>query len=166
MNEIFCDWSANRGNPKGQLVLVFFRLAQWCRNLPEPWWLLTIPVLVTYRLGVEWGMGIELRFKTKVGPGLRLFHGQGLVVHEGTVFGSGCTLRQNTTIGNKSLPDGTPSVCPAIGDNVDIGANSVVIGPITVGSSSVIGAGSVVVKDVPADAIVAGNPARVLRTNS
>ena len=166
MNEIFCDWSVNRGNPKGQLVLAFFRLAQWCRNLPEPWWLITIPILVTYRLGVEWGMGIELRFKTKVGASLRLYHGQGLVVHEGTVFGVGCTLRQNTTIGNKSLADGTPSACPVIGDQVDIGANAVIIGPITIGAGAVIGAGSVVVKDVAANAVVGGNPARVIRTGA
>jgi putative colanic acid biosynthesis acetyltransferase WcaB len=165
MSKIFCDWEANRGNSKGRLVLVLFRLAQACRELPHPWWLLTIPYLAFYRLTVEWSLGIELRFKTKVGPGLRLYHGMGLVIHEGTVLGAGCVLRQNTTIGNKAAGTEADDACPMIGDGVDIGANAVVLGPISVGDGAVIGAGSVVVKDVPPGAVVVGNPARVIRTS-
>ncbi len=163
MNALLCDWQANRGNPKGQLVLLFFRLAHATRSLPEPWWLLGLPVLAAYRLLVEWGLGIELRYKTRVAPGLRLFHAQALVVHEGTVIGANCTLRQSTTIGNKTLADGSESGCPVLGDGVDVGANSVILGPVKIGDGAVIGAGSVVVKDIPARSVVAGNPARVLR---
>ena len=162
MKDWFCDWEANRGNAKGRLVLLLFRVAQWVRGWPEPWWLLGAPVLAFYRLHVEWVLGIELRFKTRVGPGLRLFHGQGLVVHEGTVIGAHCTLRQSTTIGNKTLADGTPSGCPVLGDRVDVGANAVLIGAIKIGDGAVIGAGAVVVRDVPPGAVVAGNPARVI----
>ncbi len=163
MSPLFSDWSANRGNPKGQLVMLFFRIASAIRALPDPWWLLGAPWLAFYRVIVEWGLGVELRYKTRIGPGLRLFHAQALVVHEGTVIGANCTLRQSTTIGNKTLPDGSQSGCPVIGNNVDVGSNSVVLGPIKIGDGAVIGAGSVVVKDVPARAVVAGNPARVLR---
>ena len=162
MNAIFQDWDANRGNEKGQLVLLLFRAAQWVRGWPEPWWLLGAPVLALHRVGVEWVLGIELRFKTRVGPGLRLFHGQGLVVHEGAVIGAHCTLRQSVTIGNKTLADGTPGGCPVLGDRVDVGANAVIIGAIKIGDGAVIGAGAVVVKDVPPGAVVAGNPARVI----
>lgn len=160
---LLCDWNANRGNLKGQIVLVLFRLAQAARSLPAPLWVLTIPYLVWYELFVMWSLGIELRYKTKVGPGLRLFHGQALVVHEGTVIGPGCTLRQSTTIGAKTLPDGTTSACPVLGEGVDVGANAVIIGAVTIGDRAVIGAGSVVVKDVAAGAVVAGNPAREIR---
>ena len=55
-----------------------------------------------------------------------------------------------------------PSACPVLGDGVDVGANSVIIGAIKIGDRAVIGAGAVVVKDVPPGAVVAGNPARVI----
>jgi len=156
---IFCDWRANRGNPKGQLIMLLFRLAHAARALPSPWWLITAPYLAFYRVSVEWVLGTELRYKTRIGPRLRLFHAHALVVHEGTVIGADCTLRQSTTIGNKS-PDGG---CPILGDGVDVGANVVILGPVKIGDRAVIGAGSVVVKDVPAGAVVAGNPARIIR---
>ena len=163
MNQWLCDWDANRGNSKGQLVMLLFRIAQSVRRLPDPWWLLGAPYLVCYRLLVEWVLGIELRYKTQVGPRLRLFHAQALVVHEHTVIGEDCTIRQSTTIGNKTLLDGESGACPVIGDRVNIGANAVILGGITIGDGAVIGAGSVVVKDVAAGAVVAGNPARVIR---
>lgn len=53
---------------------------------------------------------------------------------------------------------------PVIGDNVEIGANVTIIGGVTIGDSAVIAAGCVVVKDVPSGSVVAGNPARVIRT--
>jgi putative colanic acid biosynthesis acetyltransferase WcaB len=160
---LFCDWDANRGNIKGRLVMFCFRLASACRRLPAPLWWLTIPYLIWYELTVIWSLGIELRYKTKIGPGLRLYHGQALVVHEGTVIGANCTLRQSTTIGSKQLADGTQSACPILGESVDVGANAVILGAVRVGDRAVIGAGSVVVKDVSPGAVVAGNPARVIR---
>jgi putative colanic acid biosynthesis acetyltransferase WcaB len=160
---LFCDWEVNRGNPKGQIILLLFRCAHALRALPDPWWLPGLPALAAYRLLVEWVLGVELRYKTRIGPRLRLYHAHALVVHEHTVIGADCTLRQSTTIGNKVLADGSPGACPVLGDGVDVGANSVILGAINVGDRAVIGAGSVVVKDVPAGATVAGNPARILR---
>jgi putative colanic acid biosynthesis acetyltransferase WcaB len=107
-------------------------------------------------------LGIELPRKTTVGEGLSLYHGQALVVNKGTIIGNNCVLRNSTTIGHKKLADGTFSACPRIGNNVDIGANVCIIGDISIGDNVIIGAGSVVTKDVPADCVVVGNPARVL----
>jgi putative colanic acid biosynthesis acetyltransferase WcaB len=163
MNRITCDWAANGGNPKGRIVLILFRLAHWIRTWPAPWWLIGAPYLALYELLVEWLLGIELRFKTQIGPGLRLYHGQGLVVHERTVIGSHCTLRHGTTIGNKSADD---EACPVLGDNVDVGAQVIILGGVRIGDGAVIGAGSVVVKDVSARSVVAGNPARPIGQSS
>jgi putative colanic acid biosynthesis acetyltransferase WcaB len=160
---LFSDWSANRGNLKGRLVLVCFRLAVACRRLPSPLWWLTVPYLIWYELTIIWGLGIELRYKAKVGPGLKLYHGHALVVNDGVVIGARCALRHCTTIGSKQLPDGSESACPVLGDDVNVGANAVILGPIKIGDRAVIGAGAVVVKDVPAGAVVGGNPARVIR---
>ena len=158
-----CDWAANRGNPKGQLIMLLFRAAQTVRGLPAPWWLLGAPLLGFYDVLVHWFLGVELRYKTRIGPGLRLFHAHALVVHEDTVIGADCTLRQSTTIGNKPAADGSEGGCPVLGNRVDVGANAVILGPIRIGDGAIIGAGSVVLKDVPPGAVVAGNPARILR---
>lgn len=75
--------------------------------------------------------------------------------------GGGCIFRQLTTLGTKSTKQ--PLDAPTIEDGVDFGANVTVIGDIRIGRNAIIGAGSVVVKDVPAYAIVAGNPAKVIK---
>lgn len=159
--DIFQDWAANRGNPKGRLVLLLFRIAHLLRQN------VVVAVLffwyfILYRIGVEWLLGIELPWKTRIGPGFRVDHGQALVINDGTVFGANCTVRNSTTIGNKRLPDGTYSRAPRFGDRVDVGANAIIIGPITIGSDVAIGAGAVVVKDVPANSVVVGNPGRII----
>jgi putative colanic acid biosynthesis acetyltransferase WcaB len=160
---LFQDWKANAGNPKGRVVMVLFRLAHLARC--GPFWIRPLAVLYgpAYRLGVEWLLGVELPWKTQVGAGLRIDHGMGLVVNDGTRIGAGCFLRHNTTIGNKQLQGGAYSTCPVLGDRVDVGANVVIIGPVRVGDDALIGAGAVVVKDVPASAVVVGNPARIVR---
>lgn len=135
------------------------RAEQWKRRHPMLG-LLVFPVLALYKVIVEYILGVELPAAVAPGKGFQLFHGVGLVVHPRSTLGKGITLRQNTTIGTKRLPDGTESAAPILGDHVNVGANSVIIGPVTIGAGVVVGAGAVVVKDVPAGAVVAGNPAR------
>jgi putative colanic acid biosynthesis acetyltransferase WcaB len=158
---IFQDWASNRGNTKGRIILVLFRLAGVIRGNAFLRIILFF-YLPFYRLIVEWTLGIELPYTIKAGHSLKLFHGQALVVHEKVTIGNFCTLRQSTTIGNKQLANNAYSNCPVLGDHVDVGANVCIIGDITIGDHVVIGAGSVVTKNVPSGAIVVGNPARVL----
>lgn len=156
---ILQDWSANSGSPKGRFVLVFFRACQLIRRWPDGLWILGSPALAAYVLLVHWVLGIELDYKTAVGPGLILRHGVGLVVHRNAVIGAGCMLRQGVTIGERRN-DGR---CPVLEDRVEIGANAVLLGPVRIGESSVIGAGAIVLHDVAAFTAVAGNPAVVIK---
>jgi putative colanic acid biosynthesis acetyltransferase WcaB len=163
---LFQDWSENKGSSsKSRLVLILFRSAQIIGNFPNSFYLFSKIYCNFYILIVEWILGVELPWNTQVGSNLKLLHGVGLVVNSQTKIGSNCTLRHSTTIGNKKLHDGSYSDCPQIGNNVDIGSNVVIIGSISIGDNAVIGAGSVVVKNVPAYAVVAGNPAKVIRTH-
>jgi putative colanic acid biosynthesis acetyltransferase WcaB len=159
MREILQDWEANRGNIRSQLILACFRLAQICHRLPRPLRWIGWPHLAVYEFIVVWELGIELNYKARIGPGLRLYHGTALVVHEAVVMGSHCILRHCTTLGMRR----EAADCPIIGNHVDIGSNSVLIGRITIGDHAVIGAGSVVLHDVPPGAVAAGNPAKIIR---
>ena len=77
-------------------------------------------------------------------------------------IGKGCSFLQNTTFGNKLNKDGV-YVRPWLGDNVDVGANVVVIGGVRIGNNVKIGAGSVVTKDIPDNCTVVGVPGRVVQ---
>ena len=161
---IFQDWQINQDTSlKSRLSLCLFRSAQLAGKLPPFLSILSKAYCFIYQLLVEWILGIELPWDTQVGTNLKLQHGHALVVNHGTVIGSNCTLRHATTIGNKRLSDGSYSDSPQIGNNVDIGSNVVIIGAVCIGDNAVIGAGAVVVKDVPKNSVVVGNPAKVVR---
>jgi serine O-acetyltransferase len=113
--------------------------------------------LVLRRL--RYRMGINLPYSTPIGPGLLIGHTGGIVVNATTVIGRNCNLSHNVTIGENK---GTLAGVPRIGDNVYIGPGAVVIGDISIGNGSAIGANSVVVDNVPSGVTVAGAPARVV----
>lgn len=156
---IFQDWHANEGSPKGRFVMLFFRLCQRIRRLPSGLWILGSPVLGLYVLLVHWIMGIEIDYRSDIGAGLCIRHGTGLVVHPDVRMGVACILRQGVTIGDRLPRKGVP----VLSDNVNVGAGALILGPIRVGEGAVIGAGSVVINDVAAGSVVAGNPARTIR---
>ena len=87
------------------------------------------------------------------------YWGLGVVIHPDVVIGADCTIAQNVTIGRN--PGDTH--VPVLGDRVYVGAGAVIFGEITIGDDTMIGANSVVLADVPARAVVAGVPARVIR---
>lgn len=90
-------------------------------------------------------------------------HPIGIVINGSVKVGYECLIRQNVTIGRGSYKESTGREYPVLGNRVQVGANAIIIGGITVGDDAIIGAGSVVVKDVPANAVVAGNPAKFIR---
>lgn len=102
--------------------------------------------------------GADIPINTKMGQGLMIPHPNGIVIHPGVTIGSQCLIHQQVTIGVKR-GNKTP---PTIAANVDIGAGAKIIGAINIGESVLIGANSVVTKDVESYAIVAGVPAKVI----
>ncbi len=107
-------------------------------------------------------LGCDINPDTKIGNGFELFHSaRSTVISPNTVIGDNVSIRQNTTIGAKGY-DGADN-SPVIGNNVTIGPNVCIIGHVIIGNGVVIEAGAVVVKDVSENAVVAGNPARIIR---
>ena len=162
---LFQDWQANKGNLKGRVILVLFRIARLLRNSSPPIMILGIPFLVTYRIMIEWILGIEIPWNLELGENAKLYHGQALVINDNSKIGANVTIRHSTTIGAKVAKDGR-SLAPRIGNNVDIGSNVVILGSVSIGDNAIIGAGSVVVKDVEAGTVVAGNPAKAVRSTN
>ena len=103
--------------------------------------------------------GIEIHPAARLGPGLFIDHGMGVVIGETAEVGENVTLLQGVTLGGTSLR--REKRHPTLGDHVVVGAGATVLGAITVGDRSRIGAGSVVVRDVPANAVVVGVPGKV-----
>lgn len=159
VSDIFSDWSTNRGDIRIQLALLLFRTARRIRTSRVPIAkLFGRPFCFLYLVIVEWTWGIELPWATSVGPGLRIYHGTGIVVNGNTRIGKDVTLRQGVCIGARTATG--PS--PTIADGVQIGAGAIVLGGVNIGANANIGAGAVVLADVPAAAIAVGNPARVI----
>lgn len=154
--EILQDWRVNAGRPLIQVALVLFRLAQVTRRARR-WRIFSYPTSIAYRAFSLTVVGFDMPIRTRVGSRLRVHHGIGLVVHADSVIGSEVTLRQSTTLGSKR-PNEAPTIC----DGVDVGANVVIIGPVTIGKAARIGAGSVVTRSVDEGLTVVGNPARPL----
>jgi serine O-acetyltransferase len=103
--------------------------------------------------------GIEIHPAAKLGPGLFIDHGMGLVIGETAEVGENVSLLQGVTLGGTSVR--REKRHPTLGDNVTVGAGAAILGGFTIGAGSRIGAGSVVVREVPENSVVVGVPGRV-----
>ncbi len=105
--------------------------------------------------------GIEIHPGAKIGSGLFIDHGHGVVIGETTVIGDNCTLYQGVTLGGTGKEQGKRH--PTLGNNVMVSAGAKVLGSFTIGDNSKIGAGSVVLSEVPPNSTVVGVPGRVIK---
>lgn len=140
------------------MLIHWYRLAHFLYSMHIPF----LPKLIYYVQYILFNSSVPasciIGKKTKFAYG-----GIGVVIHYRAEIGANCMIGQNITIGGRS---GHYDV-PKIGNNVEICAGSRVLGPIKVGDNAIIGANAVVIKDVPANAVVAGVPAKIIkfRTN-
>jgi serine O-acetyltransferase len=120
-----------------------------------------IPLLPRFLANVaRFLTGIEIHPAARIGKGVFIDHGSGVVIGETSEIGDGCTIYQGVTLGGTSLSHGKRH--PTLGRNVTVGVNASVLGAIVLGDNAKVGGGSVVVKDVPANATVVGVPARIV----
>lgn len=138
-------------------TLVLYRFAHYLDRYKYLQWLV---MLVTYCQNVLSGCYISP--KAEIGRGFRLPHPVGVVIGEHVVIGNDVTIYQSVTLGSHGKA-GQRRDYPIIEDAVVLFANSVIIGGVRVGRGSIVGANSVVTKDVPEYSVVAGVPAKLTR---
>ena len=108
--------------------------------------------------------GIEIHPGAKIGRGFFIDHGMGVVIGETAEIGKNCTLFHGVTLGGTGKHEGKRH--PTIGDNVFIGAESILIGPMKVGSNVKIGADTTIInKDIPSNCTVVGTPGMIVKLN-
>lgn len=107
--------------------------------------------------------GIEIHPGAKIGKGLFIDHGMGVVIGETTEIGDYCTLYQGVTLGGTGKDHGKRH--PTLGNHVLVGSGAKILGPFHVGDNARVAAGAVVLEEVPANATAVGVPARIVRLN-
>lgn len=144
----------------GFRALAVHRFGNWRMSVRSR--LLRAPLSMLYRWGYRHCRnvyGIEIPYTATIGRGVIVEHQGGIVVHGASVIGDGSIIRQNCTLGLRSLD--RLDEAPIIGKRVNIGAGAVIIGRVTIGDDAAIGANAVVMRDVPAGALAVGVPAMV-----
>jgi serine O-acetyltransferase len=144
----------------GFIATCVYRYGRWTRTIQPK--ILSYPFKLTYyllHLLVDLTLGINISTNADIGPGLYVGHFGGIFLHGD--MGANCSVTQGVTVGYKG--GGKSTHPPRVGNNVYIGAGAFVIGNITVGDNSVIGANTTVVKDVPPDSLVVSAEPRVIQ---
>jgi serine O-acetyltransferase len=164
MNRLIEDLKAHREGllAAGFWAVIVYRFGharfvignKWLRL---PW---TILYVVLSKL-IEIFCGITIGSTARIGRRFSIEHHGCIIIHGSVVIGDDCMIRQEVTIGNSRADD--PLAAPTIGNRVEIGAGAKILGRITIADDVIIGANAVVVRDAPANAIVAGVPAKVIR---
>ena len=145
-----------------EILLCYPGLHALClHRISHKLWHLGLPLLP--RLLSQLGRlltGVEIHPGARIGSGVFIDHGMGVVIGETAVIGNRCLLFQGVTLGGTGKQTGKRH--PSLGENVVVGAGAKVLGAISVGANTRIGAGSVLLRDVEPDCTVVGVPGRVI----
>lgn len=107
--------------------------------------------------------GIHLGLTASIGENLKLPHPLSIVIGEGVRIGANCTIYHNVTLGAKHTTHGQEYSYPTIKDNVIIYTDVIILGDVTVGENTIIGAGSLVKSDLEPNSVYAGNPLKKIK---
>jgi serine O-acetyltransferase len=142
----------------GFWITATYRFGAWARTIPwRPLRVLLRVVHVTAAWPWRFFKSVEISSRTVVGPGFCMHHPHCIIVAPDVVIGARCTLYHEVTLGRGPVPG-----VPTLGDDVVVFAGAKVLGGIRIGGGAQVGANAVVVRDVPAGAVVAAPPARAL----
>jgi|SRR5690625_4018766 len=120
-----------------------------------------LPLIIKNKISTNFSSYISL--KAEIGENIEFRHFSGVVIGDGVSIGDNVIIYQQVTLGGKNLGDGKKNIYPVIKDNVTIFSGAKILGAVTVGENSIIGANSVVINDVPKNSIVAGVPGKVIK---
>ena len=139
----------------GLHALIFYKITHGLRQMKVPFF----PRYIS-QLG-KFFTGIEIHPGAVIGKSFFIDHGMGVVIGETTIIGDNVTIYQGVTLGGTGKERGKRH--PTIGNNVVVGTGAKVLGNITIGDNSYIGANAVVIKDVPPNSTVVGVPGRITK---
>jgi len=141
----------------GFRAVFFFRIGRWCR-LKRLGLVAAFFERLMRHLSHCW-----ISTLADIGPGFIVAHVCGIIVPPGIHMGENCTIRQNVTLGgNYGKKNEKGRTNPWLEDNVSIGPGAVILGPVTIGSNTIIGANAVVTTSVPNNSVVAGMRAEII----
>ena len=146
--EVFLTYS-------GFHALLSYRIAHWFWNRRIP----LFPRIISQL--ARWLTGVEIHPGATIGTGFFIDHGMGVVIGETTEIGDYVTLFQGVTLGGTGKERGKRH--PTLGNHVVVGAGAKVLGGIRIGDNVKVGANAVVLRSVPANSTVVGNPGRIVK---
>ena len=156
------DWNSHERDiwRQGLWVMMVYRFGRWRYRFG--WRIIRAPLSLLYKIlfkCIQIVTGIELPCEATIGKRFRIDHFGGIIISGDTVLGDDVVVRNGVTIGlRRTGVRGSP----VIGNRVDIGAGAKILGSIAIGDDVAIGANAVVLKDVPANSIAIGVPARII----
>lgn len=139
-------------------AMIHYRVAHWLYARGHYFWARWVSQRAVRKTGIEIHPG------ARIGKGLFIDHGNGVIIGETAIIGDNVTLYQGVTLGGTGKEHGKRH--PTVGNNVMISAGAKVLGSFTIGDNSKIGAGSVVLEEVPPGSTVVGVPGRVVKRSN
>jgi serine O-acetyltransferase len=143
-------------------IVLLFRLGSYCdKKIPIIGKILRF--IIEYLIRILYSSDISC--KARIGKGFRIMHGHDIVIGANVIIGDYCKIFNGVTFGNKNT-EVQYSSQPILDNNVIVSTGAKILGGITIGKNSIIGANSVVLKDIPKNVVAVGIPAKIIKNEN